>query len=581
MDAFAAKFPHAWGISGVSKVGLNGARTQAMVFVGNNCGFYCYHTETLVFRKKAQKWVLQERIPYRSQDGPGVGETRYLGVNPQFLPRQRRVQDSTRKAVADSILRDKAPRRIRGTITNRQTGRPIPYAQVLVFGPRKYDPNVPLDPVPHPDRRIVADSRGKYTISNPSVGLTMLVVLCPGLVYFDRPSLGAPGIVVSPGTDTTFNFAAQDLSACWGSIKMHPLESGWLESAEARDASVPDEEESRVMAVVIGNLQADHPDQRIVGMRTHTLAPCRFAKLCGSVQLPRLVHEKAVDSGTVKDFKARTKKPAVVKPDFVRSLGLRVITDQESAYLSGQAEWPYGWPAWEGKTDSTRFWKAFRTLYGERAAIAAVTRVGFNASRTQALVEARTDTAFENWMGAPSRMMLLEKRNDVWTIVNANVGQGTTSGAMEGTSCVASAAPSEKPSRSQIEALDGIFELTIVVAGVDERTEKMLLRIGHNMPARWISPRPGVTPEPPSFPQSFELLNADGSVNPAGTMGISIIGMPRNVVRDPNIVQLDGVYENLTILSVTNAGFSGSYVNGAFGDSNFGYFCARRVSAVK
>src|SRR5665647_1387929 len=76
MDALAAKFPHAWGISAVSRVGFNEARTQALVLIAHNCGS-CYHSETLAFRKSTGKWIFQERIPFRSQDGIGPGAVSY------------------------------------------------------------------------------------------------------------------------------------------------------------------------------------------------------------------------------------------------------------------------------------------------------------------------------------------------------------------------------------------------------------------------------------------------------------------------------------------------------------------------
>jgi hypothetical protein len=573
MDEFARQFPHAWGISAVSRVGLNSARTQAMVLVANSCG-QCFHSETLVFRKREGKWVLQERIPITSNDGIGPGETRYLGVNPQRLPRLRRTQDSTKRAVADSMGMDKAPRRISGTITNRQTGRPIPFAQVLLF---QSHPDAKPDTVPHPDARVVADRRGRYTISNPAVGGATVAILCPGKVYFDRPSLGAPGLYVSPGTDTTFNFAAQDLSACWVPTKPHRLESGWLESAEARNAPVPDGEESRVMRVAIDHLREADADARIVGMFTRTTLPCRFDRFCGVHQLPRLVQERVIDSAAAKNFRSESAKRTILNPAFAASVGLHVITDAEFSYLSGEATWPLGWPAGDAQTDSVRFWRGLRALYGPHAAIAAVTRVGFNTSRTQALVEARLDTAHIDWMRGQSKMLILRKTNDEWVIVDDNVGAGTTSGAIEGNSCVASSAPSKKVSLAEIEPIDGLFELTIVASGLNERTQKMRVRIGHNLPARWIQPPAGVTSPPPSPGHSFELLGLDGRVDLERTMETGIDGISRNVLRDPAIIQLDGFYQNLTILNITDTWFGGSYVAGVFGDSDFGYFCARRV----
>jgi hypothetical protein len=43
-------------------------------------------------------------------------------------------------------------------------------------------------------------------------------------------------------------------------------------------------------------------------------------------------------------------------------------------------------------------------------------------------------------------------------------------------------------------------------------------------------------------------------------------------------MQFDGFYQNLTILNITDSGFYGSFVAGVFGDSSFGYFCARRTT---
>jgi hypothetical protein len=574
---FIDTYPRAWGVTVLSRVGFNADTTQALIYVRHQCGGGCFSSETIFLKKKKGRWTIAERIGDEGRESLGTGSMRYLGDGAHFLADQRRRQDSTRRAVADSIRLDRAPRRIRGTVTNRQTHRPIPFAQVLLFGSHQRPASSPASP-PRPDVRVVADKNGRYTISNPAIGGTMLVFLCPGPIYFDHASLGAPGLYVFPGTDNTFDFAANDLSACWSRTKIHRLESGWFESDEARNATVPDDEERSVFSAAIQHVQASNPNERIVGMFTRTTLPCRFDKLCGLVQIPRLVQERVIDSSTVKDFRIRSAKSATMKPSFAQSLGLRVITDAEFHYYSGEAAEPLGWPARDPETDSTQFWTSFRRLYGTSAAIVSVTQAGFNSERTEALVEVRTDKAFNPWDGSPSRMMFLRKKNDVWSIENDNVGAGTTSGASEGKACVATSPPAATISKSEIEKLEGLFDLRLIGTGDSEPTTSALVRIGHNMPARWIQPRRSGSAPPATLPQSFELIDSDGNVDASGTMEISIIGIPRNVVRDPRIMQFDGFYQNLTILNITDSGFYGSFVAGVFGDSSFGYFCARRTT---
>jgi hypothetical protein len=574
---FIDTYPRAWGVTVLSRVGFNADTTQALIYVRHQCGGGCFSSETIFLKKKKRRWTIAERIGDEGRESLGTGSMRYLGDGAHYLADRRRQQDSTRRAIADSIRLERAPRRIHGTVTNRKTDRPIPFAQVLMFGPHPR-PEASATSPPRPDVRVVADKNGRYTISNPAIGVAMLVFLCPGPIYFDHASFGAPGLYVLPGTDTTFDFAANDLSACWSPTKIHLLEPGWFESAEARNATVPNDEERNVFSAAIQHVQASNPNERIVAMFTRTMLPCRFFKLCGRVQIPRLVHERIIDSSTVKDFRIRSANSAILKPSFAQSLGLRVITDAEFHYYSGEAAEPLGWPARDPETDSSQFWTAFRRLYGDSAAIVSVTEVGFNVERTEALVEVRIDKAFKRWGGRSSRMMFLRKRNDTWSIENDNVAAGITSGASEGKACVPVSPPPATISKSEIEKLAGRFELTLIGTGENERTTSALVRIGHNMPARWLQPPPSGPASPATFPQSFELIDRNGNVAASRTMGMSIIGIPRNVVRDPRIMQFDGFYQNLTILNITDSGFYGSFVAGVFGDSSFGYFCARRTT---
>ncbi len=571
MDAFAAQFPHAWGITVVSQVGFNNARTQAMVLVANNCG-NCFHSETLVFRKRGRKWAFQERIPFVSLDGPGPGETRYLGANPQFLPRMRRVQDSTRKAIADSIARRKLPRRIRGTVTNRQTGRPIPFAQVLLFGPGASGGGP--DSPPRPTLRVVANRRGRYTISNPPIGVAMLVFLCPGPVYFDHASFGAPGLYVFPGTDTTFDFVAQNLSACWAPTKVHQLASGWLESAEARNATVPDDEERKVFAAVISHLQASMPNERIVGMYTRTMLRCRFGKRCGSVQLSRLVHDGLLDASTASNFKTRSATASVLNPGFAQSHGLHVVTDQEFHYYSGEATWPLGWPAQDAERDSIQFWISFRKAQGNGAAILSLTRAGFDSARREALVEVRTDTGYVGRNARLPMMMLLRRTADGWTIADDNVGSGVTSGAWEGETCVATA-PSGTVKWNDVLKLRGEFLITVVSTAGNLYTRNYRVHIGRNVPR----PVPSGALDLRPGPFTFEARDEKGNYNEAGTLDLSINAEGTGIPRNSSVMMLDGYHHALTIRRMGEDGFFGSFSAGVFVDDDVGHFCARRISS--
>jgi hypothetical protein len=402
----------------------------------------------------------------------------------------------------------------------------------------------------------------------------MLVFLCPGPVYFDHASFGAPGLYVFPGADTTFNFAAQDMSACWEPTKLHQPESGWFESAEALSATVPDDDERGVFTAVVNHVRAAQPGENIVAMFTHTMLPCRFDRHCGSIQLPRMVHEQVLDISTMGDFKRRASSRATIKPEFARSLGLHVITDAVFHYFSEEAAQPLHWRTRDAAQDSAQFWTSFHKMYGNAAAILSLTRAGLSSDRNEALVEVRTDTAHGGWNAKPSVMMLLRREGGVWKVMNSDVGLGDTSGAWENNSCVA-VSPAGSVSRASIDALEGIFDLTLVESDGDARRRTARIRIGHLLPPRWKAPAGSRTGDPMPRAHSFEVVDAKGNVDGPRTTEFFLSYIPQNIVRSPDIIQLDGFYNNLKILSATAAGFYGSYVSGVFGDSEFGYFCAR------
>jgi hypothetical protein len=400
----------------------------------------------------------------------------------------------------------------------------------------------------------------------------MLVILCPGKVYFDRPSLGAPGLYVWPGSDTTFNFAAQDLSACWYPTKLHQLASGWFESAESRNASVPDDDEAAVFATVIDHLKAKSPDKRIVAMFTRTMLACRYSKRCGTAQLARLVHEHTIDSTTFNEFRLRSATQSILKPDFARSIGLHVITDQEFHYLSGEAASPIGWPARDESTDSTQFWTSFKKLNGNDASIISLTRAGFNAARTEAIVEARVVSGYSQFERATWPMMRLRKSGSTWQIEDEDVGKGVTTGEWAGGKCEP-VSPTADVKWLDALKLNGEFRIVVVSTAGNLYTAKYRVHIGRNEP-RMHPMREG----PRNMgPFTFEAHDENGKYDEAGTLDLRFFAEGTEIPRNTDMIMLDGYHHYLTIRRITESGFAGSFTAGVFVDDGAGHFCAERI----
>jgi hypothetical protein len=572
---FASRYPRAWGVTSVSPVGFNRTRNQALVFVKHFCGGSCYHNETFFLRKTGDAWNVAERIPFQNQDGLGPGELRYLGKNPQYLLRVRRTQDSTRRAIADSIARDKLPRRIHGAALNRAGNVPVANAQVFLQHHATVDNQEELKAA-EILLRAVADSSGRFEFLDPPTGITTLILECPGSEFSQSIGLDMQVAYVAQAADTMVNLVAFNIGPCWKSHRYFPIEPGWLESAEARNAIVPTREESDVMATVISHERSNRNGSRFVAIQSHTITRCRFNRRCGSLQFDRMVHDHGIDSSTIVAFKNRASKSEVLNPAFARRIGLQVMTRDEMHYLATSAlrASPQSTPA----EDSARFWPGFRQLHGSGSGIISISSVGFNRARSEALVEVRVDSTGPQWSDY-SRMMLLRESGKKWRVVNDNVGGAgvqATSGNWEHGKCVAVRSP-QTISRAAVNSLLGEFDLTLVDAGEGRKTT-MRVRIERNLPPRW-SPGPSSTSKPLApLPRSYEVIAAGGGADISKTEDLSITWIPRNIIRDPMLIRLDGFYQNLKISKVTNSGFYGSYVDGVFGDSGFGYFCAQRVS---
>jgi hypothetical protein len=221
---FRVRYPGAWGYVTLSQVGFNAQHTEAIVQVVQRCGTMCGSIEEMFLRKESGRWVVAERIVdgmaedrvdilrrYISADGYSMdsvvlGSLRYVGPNAHRLADFRRERDSVARAKSDSIALDAAPRRIRGTVTNRKSQQPIAFAQLFVVSAQAY-PTGKLT-------RIVADKYGRYEVRNPPLGGTMLEVQCPGRAHVDGRTLDAPSLYVHPAIDTVINLRAPDIAPC-------------------------------------------------------------------------------------------------------------------------------------------------------------------------------------------------------------------------------------------------------------------------------------------------------------------------------------------------------------------------------
>lgn len=488
-------------------------------------------------------------------------------------------QDSVGYPIADSASRERAPRRIHGVITSAQTGSGIPFAQVFLFL-HKPGEVVTAGFPPNPTMQTVANSRGQYVFRDPPLGLSQVIALCKGRALprgSNRGVLAVSPIWVSAGTDTKFDIVARDISPCWPAVKPHQLESGWFESVEAKNATVPDADERAVFRAAFRRVRSLNPNLRIIGMYTRTMERCSWGELCGADQLPRMVHDRAIDSSTAAEFRSHASERRFFNPGFARGLGLRVFTQQEVQYLSDEAREPFETAAGDSAETFGRFWRSFRRIYGKRSALVSFTRAGFNRLRTEALVEVRTDTAQIEPEIHPSVLMLLRKRNGSWVVENPNVGSGLTSGAWERGACVATSR-GRTPSEQEIETIEGVYEVQIIETTGLNAPFRLRMRIGHSLPPRWqpdpVSKRRAILP----VPHSFEVIDSTGVADAERTHDFRFDLIPRNVVKDPMMMRLDGLDWALKILSVTEGGFVGNYVFGVYGPSSVGYFCARRLS---
>jgi hypothetical protein len=589
---FRKRYPGAWGLAVLTRVGFDADSTQALVQVMHNCG-NCGHTEDMFLEKVGGHWQVSERLPmdpfardyvdvvqrFHSRLGDGrdslvLGPLRYLGPDARYLANTLRYIDSVRLFIKDSIERDRLPRRIRGTIRDRVTGGPIPFAEVVAH----VTPN-------DTKIRFVSDSAGRYAINNVPIGGTMLELQCPGANGAPGKTLDAPGLYVHAAIDTVIDMTVPDLSPCWPARRIRRLHVGAVSSVNASDAA--DDEASAVYRSVIEALfPAAATRRQLIVISSVTRSRCVLREDCGSPQLFRLQKSGQVDSSTVMDFSRVSRDSVLFRSRLRRAAWTTIMTPAEVSYLTREGQLKYG-----SDDPAGAFWTAYKEAYPTSPGLVSWTRVGFNPGQTQALVEVAVETAAHR--DAPPEMMLLAKRPSGWRVVRRNIDREVTSGAMRGGVCVPVTPPPHRPDSARVARLVGEFRISEIVTSRQTRLQRFSIRLMPPDPVRTRDSSAAGQPSrwPPSkFFPSVEIFNSTGEKVPElrGRFMVDRTGTEL-VITDG---ALDGYYKTLQIHRIEGDNFFGSwhssfsYVyqlarDGSVMANPSGFFCAVRVAPVR
>jgi hypothetical protein len=568
---FARKYPGAWGITSLSSVGFNSRQTQALLQVHHGSD-YSTSWEDFLLEKQSGNWRVLERMLIRegsseqirvvtihmkdsADDYQILSPLRYLGNNAHMRADFFRRQDSTRRARDDSLALERAPTRIRGTVTNAKTGLPFRGALVISHNP-------PND-LKH---RTVTDSAGNFVFNNLRGG-TMLEVRCPGAPDNGMFTLAAPGFYAHAAIDTVVQISVPDLGPCWGSHHLRPLQAGWIESAEAREARYPSGAAAQVYRAALDAILPRSPQyQGQVILSRQTSPQCVLYAECGGPQLRRLIAEGVVKEETARDFVSENRYSRIIRPTFEYRRPIKMMTNEDSAFLSQQGQWLY-----RIDYNGDHFWPAFRDAFPGSPGIVSLSRVGFNRDSTQALLEARLDSA--DRYDRPFQMLLLERKGSEWRIARRHIEREVTSGDYRGRRCIPVAAPANPVSAKNVSKLHGDYLVTeIVTSRNDTAAQRIHIRIVSGAKVRNVEVISDLTEKvDPKF---------------AGALYLSKDGAQIALMAPPN--GLDGYVNDLHILRVENGRFYGSW-KASLGNffqvdserrilpNPSGYFCATSV----
>lgn len=519
--AFRNHYPGAWGYVELSRIAYNHGHTQALVYSIHRCGSVCESGETWLMRREGEKWSIAERMSRYEMANWGLDSLRYLGLSadPKWYQ----------------------PRRARGVVSSAETGAVLPFLDVT-FASYSFL------------RTVRTDSTGRYTLENlPLRDELDFRVSCP--IPGRSDTVAGPYLMSHPGMDTTADVEVQ-YRGCLHLNRADPLIAGAPRASARVDAKRISPE---VAGVYRGVLDAMYPlgvpERGAIMLEGFTSRRCRF---CVEPEVPRLIRKGLIDPSTDANF-------AKVRAD--------TATPSLFSYRRKIEVMPPWDLYWLGES-TRRQWDAMKDAYPGVNAVISFAGVGFNDRRTEALVEFHADSA-----GAAdgSETMLLKKTGSEWHVALRHVEREATSGEWTGGKCVAGDAPTQAPTRAEIEKLAGVFSVVRVGASRAFRGRTDTLRIR-------LEPLKSSPDRPNKFASNATVLDATGKPNDKVDATLEFAGNGATITFMQRMPKgqmiLDGWYEQYQILQKDGRGFVGTWLTETGPTIPWrGYFCARRAPA--
>ena len=550
--AFTEKFPAAWGVTVLSNVGFNTDSTEALIFVRHQCGGGCYSSEVILLDKLRSGWHIADRISLYSNEGMGTGSLRYLGPGAHFVSDMKWKQDSARWAYADSIRRDRAPRRIRGTVYNRFTGAPLPRAQIFARSHTPYPTGS--------TQRVVADARGRYEIIDPPIGGMMLEVQCPGPAHRLGATLDAPGLYVFPMLDTVIDVGPPRMDPCWWPRRAHRISSGEVDARWQLTLEHPSEPERRIYHAIIRELKLDSTTFLV---ESETGPWCDWHYDCPKLSIAHLIRDGEVDASTLRNFRRVAQDSVPLSPIAMRDIGIRLFTNGEREYVKREA----GQMA-EFSPDTAGHitpWSLLFELYGAKTLVS-FTAVAFNDARDEAIVAVRVKAAEDR----DGETLLMKRIDNAWRVSRRHLESEHPDGRFLAGQCLPAVAEAN-PSPGDMTSILGEYHFTLVSSAVDDRVIPWRMRFLRDSSNRTV----------------FEVLDPVSrerrkSLEP----GTHIGGGGTGFMNAAGVFQLDGSGIGLTIDRISGGELFGHWEHYSFGipigrdgkpiPEPAGHFCAVR-----
>jgi hypothetical protein len=318
--AFQATYPHAWGFSVLSAVGMNPQKNEAILQVSHRCGTYCHSTETMILWKVRGQWHVIERVPEEG-DSTDLGNEslRYRGVGAHTPLHEMR--ESARR---DSIRQAALPRDIHGRVTAKDGGAPLPGVKIELHS----------DANPNGIWWGESDFRGDYRFDGAPVGGAGLMFRCPK--SSGRPDTLAAVTATEVGIGKSVEVNIQidrslcdDTTAASGpqiiqpAFKAPPMRNEF-DSARAHNATYPSEDEAAIYNELLKDMGYGRGGVALIYAVTHsscTGAACRVA------YMRSIRYEPQVMLTTMENFLAVRERQLDLRDNFVKLAGMPFVGD--------------------------------------------------------------------------------------------------------------------------------------------------------------------------------------------------------------------------------------------------------------